>query len=75
MNHKQIIYKTVKDTQNEIVNIYNKKYFLKIHLIYSFKSHVKRYLKNIFDMSFLYVFFICLFYMYLSLGVNLKEKI
>ena len=29
MNHKQIIYKTVKDTQNEILNIYHKKYFLK----------------------------------------------
>ena len=41
MNHKQIIYKTVKDTQNEILNIYNKKYFLKIHLIYSFKSPIK----------------------------------
>ena len=29
MNHKQIIYKTVKDTQNEILNIYHKKIFFK----------------------------------------------
>ena len=32
MNHKQIIYKTVKDTQNEILNIYNKNHLPNIIL-------------------------------------------